>query len=79
MEALILTLVLLACPVGMGVMMWFMMRDKKTGSAHSGARSESVADLREEQRRIAAEIDRLKEVRVEPEASSTDRPRPEGA
>lgn len=79
METLILTLVLLACPVGMGVMMWFMMRDKQAGSAHSGARSESVADLREEQRRIAAEIDRLKEVRVEPEASSTDRPRPEVA
>ncbi len=79
METLIPTLALLACPVGMGLMMWFMMRGSKGGSAHSGARSTSVADLREEQRRIAAEIDRLDDAPAEREAPSVDRPRPEVA
>ncbi len=79
METLIPTLALLACPVGMGLMMWFMMRGSKGGSGHSGARSTSVADLREEQRRIAAEIDRLDDVPAEQEAPPVERPRPEVA
>lgn len=69
MEALIPTLALLACPVGMGVMMWFMMRGSKSRSAHTGARSASVAELREEQRRLAAEIDHLEDRSAEDEAS----------
>ena len=51
MESLLLTLVLLACPVGMGLMMWMMMRGQPTGSGHGG--QEEVAELR-------AEIDQLK-------------------
>ena len=78
METLIPTLALLACPVGM-LMMWFMMRSSKGGPAHSGARSTSIADLREEQRRIAAEIDRLDDVPAEQEAPPVERPRPEVA
>lgn len=58
MEAL-LPLALLACPVGMGLMMWFMMRGSKDKSTQPGGdRSRSVESLRREQARLAAEIDR---------------------
>jgi len=78
MEALIPTLALLVCPIGMGLMMWFMMRGSRGGSANSCARSTPVADLREQQRRIAAEIDRLEDVQAEWGPSGDDRQRPEG-
>ena len=61
MEALFL-LAVLACPVGMGLMMWFMAKgmrgEKHTADAN---RSESVEDLRREQARLAAEIDQLEQ------------------
>jgi hypothetical protein len=55
MQAL-LPLVLLACPVGMGLMMWFMMRGKR--SQESPPKTMSAAELRAEHERLGAELDR---------------------
>ncbi len=79
METLIPTLALLACPVGMSAMMWFMMRGSKSGSPSSSSRSPSLAELREEQRRIAADIDRLDDGSAEHGALPAQRPRPRAA
>lgn len=49
-------LALLACPVGMGLMMWFMAKGMR-GDDHKKANS--AEELRAEQQRIAAELDRI--------------------
>ena len=54
MESVLLIAVLLACPVGMGLMMWFMARSPKKPAA--GDRSVSVAELRSEQQRLETAI-----------------------
>ncbi|MFI7676335.1 hypothetical protein [Actinophytocola sp. NPDC049390] len=51
MESLLLALAVLACPVGMGLMMWMMMRGQRKGSGDSS--EQQVAQLR-------AEVDQLK-------------------
>ncbi|MGH2945802.1 MAG: hypothetical protein ACRDPC_05995 [Solirubrobacteraceae bacterium] len=53
MESIFYALVLLACPVGMGAMMWFMVRGSRNRGEHR-----SLADLRAEQHRLDAEIER---------------------
>ena len=55
MESVLLSLVLLACPVGMGAMMWFMMR----GQNKQQQAPASAADLRAEQAKLTQEIDDL--------------------
>lgn len=66
MESALLALALLACPVGMGLMMMFMMRGKKSSGAQPSppvqpvaAGPASVDDLRDEHARLSAEIDQL--------------------
>jgi hypothetical protein len=71
MKELLYSLPLLACPVGMGLMMWFMMRGKKEPQPRTGAPSPDagtdaqIASLRAEldqlragQRDVAAPADR---------------------
>lgn len=53
MQALFYGIAALACPVGMGVMMWLMMRGGQNKSAADGGGQQQVAQLR-------AEIDELK-------------------
>ena len=65
------SLALLACPLGMGAMMWFMMRGMKQPSARPGDNDELTA-LRTEQRRLEAELGRLRrpdDVAVDPVVS----------
>jgi hypothetical protein len=51
-----IALLYLACPVGMGLMMWFMMRGKR--SQESPPKTMSAAELRAEHERLGAELDR---------------------
>lgn len=55
-EALLVGLVALACPVGMGVMMWGMMRGSRSHRPKS-ASGEQVAQLR-------AEVDQLRQTQA---------------
>ena len=56
----LLPIVYLACPVGMGAMMFVMMRGSRGRSkAPDKPDRVSLADLKAEQARLAAEIDRL--------------------
>jgi hypothetical protein len=69
MEALLPALALLACPIGMGLMMFFMARGSRSNrrdATPTTQRPESSADhpmslevLREEHRRLGEEIERL--------------------
>jgi hypothetical protein len=48
MESLLFSLALLACPVGMGLMMWMMMRGSRPHSPSPTDRSDELAQLRSE-------------------------------
>lgn len=51
-------LALLACPIGMGLMMFFMGKGMMGGKKEEPDKA-SVEDLRAEQQRLAAEVKRL--------------------
>lgn len=60
MENAAIAIAVLACPVGMGLCMWLMargMRSPKSDSAEQ--QSATLAELRSEQERLGAEIERL--------------------
>ncbi|MBA2523482.1 MAG: DUF2933 domain-containing protein [Solirubrobacterales bacterium] len=59
MESIFLGLAVLACPVGMGLMMWFMakgMGGKKEDPA-------TVEQMRAEQQRLATQVEQLERER----------------
>jgi hypothetical protein len=56
MQSVLLGLAALACPVGMGLMMWLMMRGHGQGATSAGgATSQQVDELRAEIERLKAE------------------------
>jgi hypothetical protein len=74
-------LAVLACPIGMGLMMLFMGRGmmggmKQNDSRQSDADGSSLAEMKAEQARLAEKIDTLEAQQSEPQAtepSETDR------
>jgi hypothetical protein len=58
-EGILTVVALVACPVGMGLMMWFMSKGMRSGRSESGGAS--IDELRAEQRRIRAQLDRLED------------------
>ena len=62
MENVLLGIAALACPVGMGLMMWFMAKGtRKGGKAADGEAPGGLDELRAEHRRLGAEIERLED------------------
>jgi hypothetical protein len=59
MENVLLSLAVLACPVGMGLMMWFMARGMRSGSKTDREAVTGLEELQAEHRRLGAEIERL--------------------
>ena len=60
METIALGVAALACPVGMGLMMWFMARGMRS-KEQAPAVPPSYEALREEHRRLGDEIERLQD------------------
>lgn len=74
---LLIVLALLACPVGMGAMMWWMGRNMNQSNADRtptvGTASGTVEELRDEHARLTAQIDRLERGEESPTAGRRSR------
>ena len=68
MEQLFYAMAVLACPVGMGLMMFFMMR--RPSDHHTPPESNSELELA----RLRAELDQLKAAHRDRSATGSDRP-----
>jgi hypothetical protein len=71
LETVLIGLAALACPVGMGVMMWFMAKGMRKGS--NAAAEPSIEELRAEHARLGEEIERLDGTRAGSELSGAGR------
>lgn len=56
MDGTLLALAALACPVGMGVMMWLMMRGQHDHGGHGAVGAQQDREIAE----LRAEVERLK-------------------
>ena len=56
MEGVLVALAILACPVGMGLMMWFMAKGMR---GDKNKEPVALEELRDEHRRLGDEIERL--------------------
>ncbi|HTF51503.1 MAG TPA: hypothetical protein VK735_29005 [Pseudonocardia sp.] len=61
MQALFYGIAAVACPVGMGLMMWMMMRGQRSGAGDSSNAGQANAD---QVTALRAEIDQLKAQQV---------------
>ena len=68
MEQLLYAIPLLACPVGMGLMMWFMMRRPDADGDHAATPNQ------DELTRLRAELDQLKAAQRENSPTGSDLP-----
>ena len=72
MKEALLSLAFVACPVGMGLMMWFMARgQRKQRRSTAPPVTTSIEQLREEHRRLGAELERLDGAKPQRVASRT--------
>jgi len=74
MEGILLAALVLACPVGMGLMMWMMskgmMGGKRSEEESAGPGEPSLSELRAEHERLGTEIARIDRGRTDDQADA---------